>query len=179
MNYYCLVAKLCLTLLWSHRPRDPAGYMSVGFPRQEYWSGLSFPSPEDLPNPGIELTTALAGEFFTAEPLGKPSRLNCIPSKDIHISKSHPQFLWMWPYFENRVFVDIIKLQILRRDCFGLSWALNPMMCPYKRKERRLGTQRHREGGQYRQRQTLELYCHKTRKARSHWELEEAKRIFP
>ena len=42
------------------------------------------------------------------------------------------------------------------------------MMCPYKRKERRLGTQRHREGGQYRQRQTLELYCHKTRKARSH-----------
>ena len=28
--------------------------MSVGFPRQEYWSGLPFPSPEDLPKPGIE-----------------------------------------------------------------------------------------------------------------------------
>ena len=28
--------------------------LSMGFPRQEYWSGLSFPSPEDLPNPGIE-----------------------------------------------------------------------------------------------------------------------------
>ena len=28
--------------------------LSVGFPRQEYWSGLPFPSPEDLPNPGIE-----------------------------------------------------------------------------------------------------------------------------
>ena len=27
--------------------------LSMGFPRQEYWSGLSFPSPGDLPNPGI------------------------------------------------------------------------------------------------------------------------------
>ena len=33
---------------------------------------MSFPSPEDLPNPGIELTTALAGEFFTAEPPAEP-----------------------------------------------------------------------------------------------------------
>ena len=28
--------------------------LSMGFPRQEYWSGLPFPSPEDLPDPGIE-----------------------------------------------------------------------------------------------------------------------------
>ena len=45
----------------------------MGFPRQEYWRGLSFPSPNDLPNPGIEpASSALAGEFFTTEPLGKP-----------------------------------------------------------------------------------------------------------
>ena len=45
----------------------------MGFPRQEYWSGLLFPSPGDLPNPGIGLTSpALAGRFFTAEPLEKP-----------------------------------------------------------------------------------------------------------
>jgi len=31
--------------------------LSVGFPRQEYWSGLSFPSPGDLPDPGIKLTS--------------------------------------------------------------------------------------------------------------------------
>jgi len=41
----------------------------MGFPRQEYWSGLPFPSPGDLPDPGIELTylasPALAGRFFT------------------------------------------------------------------------------------------------------------------
>ena len=39
---------------------------SVGFSRPEYWSGLPFPSPGDLPNPGIKpLSPALAGEFFT------------------------------------------------------------------------------------------------------------------
>jgi len=40
--------------------------LSMGFPRQEYWSGLPFPSPEDLPNPGIKATSpALVGKFFT------------------------------------------------------------------------------------------------------------------
>ena len=49
----------------------------MGFSRQEYWSGLPFPPPEDLPNPGIEplsLTSlALAGGFFTTvtDSLGK------------------------------------------------------------------------------------------------------------
>ena len=48
--------------------------LSMGFPRQEYWSGLPFPSPGDLPDPGIEPESpALAGRFFTAEPPGKPS----------------------------------------------------------------------------------------------------------
>jgi len=41
--------------------------LSMGFPRQEYWSGLSFPFPGDLPNPGIESPlTTLAGRIFTA-----------------------------------------------------------------------------------------------------------------
>ena len=49
------------------------GY-SHGIPRQEYWNELSFPSPGDLPNPGIEPTSpTLTGVFFTTEPLGKPS----------------------------------------------------------------------------------------------------------
>ena len=43
--------------------------LSMGFSRQEYWSGLPCPSPRDLPNPGIELTSltssALAGRFFS------------------------------------------------------------------------------------------------------------------
>ena len=43
--------------------------LSMGFSRQEYWSELPFPSPGDLPNPGIEpaslVSPALAGGFFT------------------------------------------------------------------------------------------------------------------
>ena len=47
--------------------------LSVGFPRQEYWSGLPLTSPGGLPDPGIvPVSPALAGGFFTTEPPGKP-----------------------------------------------------------------------------------------------------------
>ena len=48
----------------------------MGFPRQEYWSALPFPSPGDFPDSGIKPTSpaslALAGGFFTTEPPEKP-----------------------------------------------------------------------------------------------------------
>ena len=48
-------------------------FLSTGFSRQEYWSGLPFPSPGDLPNPGIKPTSpALAGRFLTPVPPAKP-----------------------------------------------------------------------------------------------------------
>ena len=51
--------------LWTVAHQVP---LPMGFPRQEYWSGLPFPSPGDLPNPGIEpsslMSPALAGSFF-------------------------------------------------------------------------------------------------------------------
>ena len=48
--------------------------LSMGFPRQEYWTGLPFSPPEDLPDPGIEPgSPALAGGFLTTEPPGKTS----------------------------------------------------------------------------------------------------------
>ena len=47
--------------------------LSMGFSRQEYWSGLSFPSPGDLSNPGIELgSLALQADALPSEPPGKP-----------------------------------------------------------------------------------------------------------
>ena len=48
-----LVAKSCPTLVtpWTVACQTP---LSMGFSRQEYWSGLPFPSPGDLPDPGIE-----------------------------------------------------------------------------------------------------------------------------
>ena len=46
---------------------------SMGFSRQEYWSGLLFPSPGDLPNPGIKpRSPALEADALTSEPPGKP-----------------------------------------------------------------------------------------------------------
>ena len=72
-QFCCLVTKSCPTLCNSmdYSPRAP---LSMGFPRQEYWSGLPFPSPGNLPNSGIEpLSPALAGRFFTTEPPGKPT----------------------------------------------------------------------------------------------------------
>ena len=49
--------------------------LSMGFPRQEYWSGLPFPPPGDLPDPEMEhaspTSPALAGRVFTTAPPGK------------------------------------------------------------------------------------------------------------
>ena len=47
--------------------------LSMRLPRQDYWSGLPFPSPGHLPDPGIKpMSPALAGGLFTTEPPGKP-----------------------------------------------------------------------------------------------------------
>ena len=58
---------------WTVTPPVP---LSMGFSRQEFWSGLPYSPPGDLPNPGTEPTSltspALAGVFFTAEPPEKP-----------------------------------------------------------------------------------------------------------
>ena len=52
---------------WTAAPQAP---LSMGFPRQEYESGLPFPPPKDLPHPGIQpmslASPALVGRFFTS-----------------------------------------------------------------------------------------------------------------
>ena len=54
----------------------------MGFPKQEYWSALLFPSPGDLPNPGIELgSPVLLADSLPSEPPGKICRL--FPNKVI------------------------------------------------------------------------------------------------
>ena len=71
----CLVVSNSVTP-WTVAHQVP---VSMGFPRQVYWNGLSFPSPGDLPNPGmepvsvpLEAVSSVAGRFFIAEPPGKP-----------------------------------------------------------------------------------------------------------
>ena len=49
----------------------------MGFPRQQYWSGLPFPLLGDIPEPGVEPTSPVwAGGFFTTEQPGKPMDIN-------------------------------------------------------------------------------------------------------
>ena len=67
-----LVPKSCPTLVttWTVPHQAP---LSVGFSRQEYWSGLPFPSPGDLPNLGIEPSSpALQADSLPTELQGKP-----------------------------------------------------------------------------------------------------------
>jgi len=56
---------------------SPLGSLSMEFSSQEFWNGLPFPNPGDLPNPRVEPTCppslALAGRFFTTKVPGKPS----------------------------------------------------------------------------------------------------------
>ena len=62
--------------------------LSMGFSRQEYWSRLPFPSPGDLPHPGIEpASSALAGGFFTTESPGKSSHSLTMCKHDLTCTK--------------------------------------------------------------------------------------------
>ena len=65
----CLVASVVFDSFATPQTVAHQAPLSMGFPRQEYRSGLLFPSPWDLPDPGIKPeSSALAGGFFTAEP---------------------------------------------------------------------------------------------------------------
>ena len=61
---------LAWRILWTAAPQTP---LSMGFPTQEYWSGLPFSPPGDLPEPGIEpRSPALQTYSLLSEPPGKP-----------------------------------------------------------------------------------------------------------
>ena len=72
MLLVCVCAQSCLTP-WTVAHQAP---LSMEFSRQEYWNGLLFPSPGDLPRPGIKpmspMSPALVGRSFTTVPPGKP-----------------------------------------------------------------------------------------------------------
>ena len=86
----CLVAKSCPTP-WTVAPQVP---LSMGFSRQEYWSGLPFPSPEDPPGPGLEPTSpTLAGDFFTLSLVRSLFRMIPRPGS---LSYLHHRILCAW-----------------------------------------------------------------------------------
>ena len=62
----------CVRLFATPRTVAYQAPLSMGFSMQEYWSGLPFPSPEDLPDPGIEPESpALQADTLLSEPPGK------------------------------------------------------------------------------------------------------------
>ena len=66
----------------------PWAPLFMGFSRQKYWNGLTFPSPKGLPHPGTEpVPPVLAGGFFTTEP---PRKLDCITGINCASSGSFP-----------------------------------------------------------------------------------------
>ena len=80
--------------------------LTMGFSKQEYWSGLPFPSPGDLPDPGIEPgSPALQADALPSEPPGKPPKFtipnakSCLSnfapiSTSILVSQTKPPKLW-------------------------------------------------------------------------------------
>jgi len=76
----------CLVTPWTVAHQTP---LSMGFSRQEYWSGVPFPSPGDLSDPGIKLRSpALQTEYLPYEPSGMP-----IPTS---VSKYILLVLFLW-----------------------------------------------------------------------------------
>ena len=64
--------------------------LSMGFSRLQYWSGLPFPSPGDLPNPGIEPgSPALQTDALPSEPLGKPKWLTRLRVRHNLVTETH------------------------------------------------------------------------------------------
>ena len=92
-SYFLLTVGVCILsgLVVSNSVQPHQAPLSMGLPRQEYWSGLPFPFLGNLPGSEIEpLSPALAGEFFTTEPPGKPIT-------HIRIRKQHKPLLFGFP----------------------------------------------------------------------------------
>ena len=96
---------LCLTLatLWTVSCQAP---LSMGFSREQYWNGLPFPSPVDLPNPGIEPgTPALQADSLLTELQGKSKlsvkRTDCLKvlyKYFYHFNYINKDTHWQWFY---------------------------------------------------------------------------------
>ena len=91
--------------------------LSMGFSRQEYWSGLPCSPPGDLPNPGINpaslLSPALAGRFLPEKPL----------STHIHIISPHFLHMTILPGNQNRCYSTSFREETLRQDDIDLKAA--------------------------------------------------------
>ena len=95
--------------------------LSLGIPRQEYWSELPFPSPGDLPDPGIKPPSpVLAGRFFTTEPQEKLTYELTIWKERIRVHSI------VWGGTCKLEAVEILKVKISSKDRITEKW-LDPI----------------------------------------------------
>ena len=83
----CFTCAQLLVTLWTRAHQAP---LSMGFSRQEYWSGLPYPPPGDLPNPGIEPMSLMFNLHWEAGslPLMPPRNHNkCVQFSSVQFSR--------------------------------------------------------------------------------------------
>ena len=146
--------KSCLTLVtpWTVACQAP---WSMGFSRQEYWSELPFPSPGDLPNPGIEpqspaLQAVYRLSFKESSPEGQASNLMCtsrsLPEPSLGIKTagllSQSPSAWLQPagiiynffFFNSRAFIFLLfflfPVDMISTLSLCLSTASRPCCAP-------------------------------------------------
>ena len=108
--------------VWMRARQAP---LSMGFSRQEYWSGLPFPSPGDLPNPGIEPASPSLQEDFTCWPI-REAKLLCAKRKFSKISeeqkekkkkkKTHWKLIFSWDGMGTILWISCFAV---KGNCFG------------------------------------------------------------
>ena len=114
---------------WTVTHQDP---LSIGFSRQEYWSGLPFPSPEDLPDPGIEPgSLMLQASSLPSEPPGRPilwlSRFIPITMREfLHVSKFYNNGIILYVFSETCFFHSNLCLW----NSFKLKWVVQAHSFP-------------------------------------------------
>ena len=99
----CVLSRVWLPVTpWAVAHQAP---LSMGFSRQEYWSGLTFPSPGDLPNPGIApvslVSPALVGRFFTTGATDNKT-VSCAHSETKLVGK------WIEKQEQNLLYVNVV-----------------------------------------------------------------------
>ena len=114
----------------------PQARLSMEFSRQEYCRGLPCPTPQDLPNPGIECTSpSLTGRFFTTAPPGKLT----LCSFNLNFLLFHLKMLCFLKitYFNKR---GSPQMKIILLNCIGIvlhleSWILRLMPLPFTKEK--------------------------------------------
>ena len=103
--------------------------LSMGFSRQEYWSGLPFPSPRDLPKPGIKpRSLALQADVLTSKPAGKPADIHIFSSMNSNNQSSGNDAKILDKSFSNQSFTTYyqkLKNQNIQIMCVLLLSALS------------------------------------------------------